>query len=203
VAVQDESTVRGLREVEAWLTEADKRRQSSLPVSSGYFLKHFTTDTKHPSIKSTARIALRLPPSLHSPDGVTFVSTGWEDLSRSLPTLGEGDEQMFLGIMLEELNHKFALRLDPSPSTDWSSQSATDTQQENLHCIVLAGSSHSSWLIDPLESAHLMVVDSTVAGFRITENSMAEMTADIEEKIAELDPSSTVILIQLLDNSIY
>jgi hypothetical protein len=110
---------------------------------------------------------------------------------------------MFLGILLEELNQKFALRLDPNPSTDWSCQSATDNQHEKLPCIVLAGSSHSSRLIDPLESAHFTVVDSTVAGFRITENSVAEMTADIEEKIAELDPSSTVVLIQLLDNSIY
>ncbi len=172
-------------------------------MSLGYILKHFITDTKHPSITSTARIAMRLPSSLHSPDGVAFVSPGWEDLSRSLPLLGEGDEQMFLDIMLEELNHKFTLWLDPSPSTDWSSQSATDNQQENLQCIVLAGSSHSSRLIDPLESAHLTVVDSTVAGFRITENSVAAMTPDIEEKIVELDPSHLVILIQLLDNSIY
>ncbi len=78
----------------------------------------------------------------------------------------------------------------------------TDNQHENLQCIVLAGSSHSSRLIDPLESANFTVVDSTMAGFRITENSVAEMTADIEEKIAELDPSNTVVLIQLLDNSI-
>jgi hypothetical protein len=140
---------------------------------------------------------------LHSPDGVAFVSPGWEDLSRSLPTLGEGDEQTFLGILLEELNQKFALRLDPNPSTDWTSQYATDNQHENLQCIVLAGSSHSSRLIDPLESTHFTVVDSTMAGFRITENSVAEMTADVKEKIAELDPLNTVVLIQLLDNSIY
>jgi hypothetical protein len=38
-------------------------------------------------------------------------------------------------------------------------------------------------------------MDSTMVGFPITENSVAEMTADIEEKIAELDPSNTVVLI--------
>jgi hypothetical protein len=65
--------------------------------------------------------------------------------------------------MLEELNQKFALRLDPNPSTDWTSQSATDNQHENLQSIVLAGSSHSSRLIDPLESAHFTVMDSTMA----------------------------------------
>jgi hypothetical protein len=75
---------------------------------------------------------------------------------------------MFLNIMLEELNSKFALQLDLGPITDWSCQSATDAQAKNSQYIVLAGGSHSSRLIGPLESAHLTVVDSTVAGFRIT-----------------------------------
>jgi hypothetical protein len=201
--VQDENTVRGLREIELWLAEVDKRRHCSLSVTSDYFIKHFTCDTEHPSRSGMARLALKLPSSLHSPDSVTFVSPGWEDLSRSLPTLVEGDEQSFLKVMLEELNLKFALQLDPSPITDWSGQSATDPQAELGPCILLAGSSDSSRLIDPLESAHLKVVDSTVAGFRITESSVATMASDIEEKLTKLDPANTVVLVQLLDNSIY
>ncbi len=201
--MQDESTVRGLREIELWLSEADKRRHCSLPVTSAHFLKHFTTDSKHPSTTGTVRQALRLPSSLHSPDSVTYVSPGWEDLARSLPTLEEGDEQQFINIMLEELNSKFALQLDLSPITDWSCQSATDTPDESGTYIVLAGASHSSRLIDPLESAHLTVVDSTVAGFRITDSAVAAMAADLEEKLADLDPKNTVVLVQIFDNSIY
>jgi hypothetical protein len=166
--VQDESTVRGLREIELWLAEVDKRRHCSLPATSDYFIKHFTHDSTHPSRSGMTRMALKVPSSLHSPDSVTFVSPGWEDLSRSLPALVEGDEQSFLEVMLEELNVKFTLQLDPSPITDWSGQSATDPRTESGPCILLAGSSHSSRLIDPLESAHLTVVDSTVPGFRIT-----------------------------------
>jgi hypothetical protein len=201
--VQDKNTVRGLREIELWLAEVDKRRHCSLPATSDYFIKHFTHDSNHPSISGMTRFALKLPSSLHSPDSVTFVSLGWEDLSRSLPALVEGDEQSFLEVMLEELNVKFALQLDPSPITDWSGQSATDPQTESGPCILLAGSSHSSRLIDPLESAHLTVVDSTVPGFRITESSVSAMASDIEEKLRELDPANTVVLVQLLDNSIY
>ncbi len=73
---------------------------------------------------------------------------------------------------------------------------ASDTQIESGPCIVLAGGRHRSRLIDPLESAHLTVVDSTVAGFRITDNSVATMAADIKEKLAELDPKNTVVLVQ-------
>ncbi len=201
--MQDENTVRGLREIELWLAEVDKRRHCSLPATSDYFIKHFTHDSMHPSISGTTRLALKLPSSLHSPDSVTFVSPGWEDLSRSLPILVEGDEQSFLEVMLEELNVKFALQLDPSPITDWSGQSATDPQTESGLCILLAGSSHSSRLIDPLESAHLTVVDSTVPGFSITESSVSTMASDMEEKLRELDPANTVVLVQLLDNSVY
>jgi hypothetical protein len=114
----------------------------------------------------------------------------------------EGDEQLFLNVMLEELNAKFALQLDPSPITDWSCQYASDTQIENDPCIVLSGGSHSSRLIDPLESAHLKVVDSTVVGFHIMDNSVAAMAADIEEKLAKLDLKNSVVLVQLLDKSI-
>jgi hypothetical protein len=101
--------------------------------------------------------------------------------------------------MLEELNAKFTPQLDPSLIRDWSCQYTSDTQIESGPCINLAGGSHSSRLIDPLESAHLAVVDSTVAGFRIMDNSVA---VDIEEKLAELDSKNTVVLVQLLDNSI-
>jgi lysophospholipase L1-like esterase len=201
--VQDESTVRGLREIEHWLAEVDKRRHCSLPETSAYFIEHFTHNSIHPSRSGMTRMALKLPSSLHSPDSVTFVSPGWEDLSRSLPTLVEGDEQSFLEVMLEELNVKFALQLDLCPITDWSGQYAADPHAESGTCILLAGSSHSSRLIDPLESTHLTVVDSTVSGFRITESSVSAMAADIEEKLRELDPANTVVLVQLLDNSIY
>jgi hypothetical protein len=69
--------------------------------------------------------------------------------------------------------------------------------------ILLAGASHSVRLIDHLESANLTVVDSTVPGFRVSERSVSEMTADITEKLAKLDPAKAVIVIQLLDNVSY
>ncbi len=66
---------------------------------------------------------------------------------------------------------------------------------------MLAGSSHSVRLIDPLESINLRVVDSTTPGFRVTEQSAAEMAVELAEKVSDLDPNDNVIVIQLLDNS--
>ncbi len=136
----------------------------------------------------------------HSSDNSSFVSPGWEDLPGSLPVLGEEDKRSFLQVMLEELNSKFALRLDTDPVTDRSSQLATDSPDEQCLTIVLAGGSHSVRLIDHLESANLRVVDSTVPGFRISESTVADMVADLAERVEGLDPEKTAVCIQLLDN---
>jgi hypothetical protein len=54
-----------------------------------------------------------------------------------------------------------------------------------------------------MESANLRVVDSTMPGFRITKQSNAELSADLAERVSDLDPDNTVIVIQLLDNSVF
>jgi hypothetical protein len=203
--LEDKSTVRGLREVECWLAEVDKRRQYSLPLTSAYFTSTFlqTNSTHVQSTSGNTRYALRLPLSLHLSDSCAFISPGWEDLPRSLPTLGEEDEQSFMNIMLNELNDKFALQLDVNPNVDRSDQIATDHPGEENVSVLLAGASHSVRLIDHLESANLTVVDSTVLGFRISEKSVSEITTDISEKLSEMDPARSVVVLQLLDNVSY
>jgi hypothetical protein len=175
----------------------------ALPDTSEYFIKHFLSTTTQSTSTNTHRHALKLPLALHSSDSGAFVSPGWEDLPRSLPTLGEEDKRSFIQIMFAELNAKFALQLDTCPNTDRSCQLATDNPDKDRFGIVLAGSSHSVRLIDHLESANLRVVDSTVPGFRISETAVAELSAELAEKISDLDPKKNVILVQLLDNSCF
>jgi hypothetical protein len=69
--------------------------------------------------------------------------------------------------------------------------------------IMLAVDSHSVGLIDHLESANLRVIDATLLGFQITETLFAEFFADLAEKVSDLDPSKSAVMIQLLDNSLY
>ncbi len=199
----DDSTIRVLRERELWLAEVDRRRLGSHPDTSDYFIKHFLSTTSQTTSTNSHRQALKLPIALHSSDSGTFVSPGWEDLPRSLPTLGEEDERSLIQIMFVELNTKFTLQLDTCPNTDRSCQLATDNPDEDPRGIVLAGSSHSVRLIDHLESANLRVVDSTVPAFRISETSVADLSAELADKISDLDPRKNVILVQLLDNSCY
>ncbi len=57
--------------------------------------------------------------------------------------------------------------------------------------------------MDHLESANLRVVDSTVPGFRISEAVVDELASELTEKVSDLDPNNFVVVIQLLDNSVY
>jgi hypothetical protein len=72
----DDNTIRGLREIELWLAEVDRRRLGSLPDTSEYFIKHFLSTTAQSTSTNTHRQALKLPLALHSSDSGAFVSTG-------------------------------------------------------------------------------------------------------------------------------
>ncbi len=129
--LEDETLIRSMREVERCFHDIYKKRQHSLPDTSSYLVTDWLTCKKDK--KTAADIhprSLRLPTSLHSLEKGTFVSPGWEDLATSLPILQEEDEGNFLGIMLEELNSKFALQLDLYPSTERSGQQAPDLTGE-------------------------------------------------------------------------
>jgi hypothetical protein len=219
--LQDRSCIRALREVEVWLSEADKRNQHSLPNTSKAFTEQFLTldSSAHPN--STAlpeapaltpnlstnteqlRTGIELPASLHSLAKVYIHSPGWDDLPGGLPILTDEQEANFLTGMLEELNEKFALQLDTCPCTDRSGHSAADSETESEIVIALAGSSHSSRLAGPLTDTYLRVVDVSVPGFRISEKSVELMVEDLTAALADLDDSKTVVLIQPFDNSIF
>jgi hypothetical protein len=121
-----------------------------------------------------------------------------------LPTLKKEDESKLLGVLIEELNCKFALQLDPDPITDRYSQEASGLHDHfDMLNVVFAGGSHSSRMLDQISDPNTKLLDCTVPGFRLTERSVAEMAKDIKEIASELPAKGTVFVMQLFDNSIY
>ncbi len=113
---------------------------------------------------------------MYTLDKVPFVSPGWEDVATHLPTLKKEDESKILGVLIEELNCKFALQLDPDPMTDRYSQGASGLHDHSdMLNEVFAGGSHSSRMLDQISDPNLKLLDCTVPGFRITERSVADM----------------------------
>jgi hypothetical protein len=64
-------------------------------------------------------------------------------LATYLPALQEEEEKKLLGVLIEELNEKCALQLDLEPSTDRSSQLASDYMESDSISMIFTGSSHS------------------------------------------------------------
>ena len=198
----DASTVRSLREVEYWLGEVDKRNAHSLPRTSAYFVRNLYSDQSRP-LRPTPR-GDTLPSNLSTLDMMVFESPGWENLASDLPTLAEKDELKVVRVLIGELNDKFALQLDPNPSTARFGSVDNSTEfNESRFIIALAGSSHASRLQEPLASTHLQVVDVSVPGFRISERAVSSMVSDMEAAISGLPDHKTIVLIQPFDNSIF
>jgi hypothetical protein len=207
--LDDESVIRSILEIELWLADSDKRRMHSLPSTSAHLISEWLRtnkpdpDSDSDSATDTHPHPLKLPNSLHSLEKGTYVSPGWEDLATSLPTLQEEDEKKLLGVLIEELNEKFALQLDLEPSTDRSSQSASDFMEHDSLSMIFAGSSHSARTIDVIERGGLNLLDATTPGFRLCPETVGKMAEDIKDLVDGLNPTNTVISVQVLDNSTY
>jgi hypothetical protein len=204
--------VRSLLDIELWLGDTDKKRTHSLPETSLHLIKELYrpgTSAKHSTggehnAYGKARIPYSMPHSMYTLDKVPFVSPGWEDVATHLPTLKKEDESKLLGVLIEELNCKFALQLDPDPITDRYGQEASGLHDHtDMLNVVFAGGSHSSRMLDQVSDPNTKLLDCTVPGFRLTERSVAEMAKDIKEIASELPAKSTVFIMQLFDNSVY
>ncbi len=192
----DKDMVWGLRVLELRLAEVDWHRLSSIPDTSDYFTSTFLHTSSRNASTITHRQALKLPTSILSSKSGTFISPGWEDLPRSLSALGQEEKQAFLKVMLTELDCKFVLQLDPCPI--WTYLVSMPLTTRTRAAIVLARSSHSVRLIDHLESANLRGTHR-LHGFQASEShKVAETATDLAEKVSDMDPSCSLVLIQLL-----
>jgi len=208
----NQELIRSLLDIELWLGDTDKKRTHSLPETSLHLIKELyrpsttakqSTGGEH-NAYGKARIPYSMPHSMYTLDKVPFVSPGWEDVATHLPSLKKEDESKILGVLIEELNCKFALQLDPDPMTDRYSQEASGLHDHSdMLNVVFAGGSHSSRMLDQISDPNLKLLDCTVPGFRITEQSVADMAKEIKGIASELPPKSTAIVMQLFDNSIY
>jgi hypothetical protein len=121
-----------------------------------------------------------------------------------LPALQEEEESKLVGVIIKELNTKFALQLDLQPSTDRSGQEKTDRHDpSDMLNVVFAGGSHSSCILDTITADNVRILDATVPGFLLTERASTDMAAEIADICSELPSENTVVICQLFDNSIY
>jgi hypothetical protein len=80
-----------------------------------------------------------------------------------LPSLKKEEESKLVGVLIEELNYKFALQLDPDPTTDRYSQEASGQHDHSdMLNVAFAGGSHSSRMLDQISDPNFKLLDCTV-----------------------------------------
>ena len=201
VDIEDQVTIRGLLEIEAWLTSIDTRRLHSLGKTSIYFCNQLSASDGTTNKACELSIPLRMPASLHTRDRIPFVGLGWHNIAPKLKATTPEQEASFLKVMLQELNLEFALQLDTDPSTD---RLLYTHEADRRPLMILGGGSHARRLAEAVGHINPEVIDLTIGGWKISTENVQNLTSDIEEALgnAENIEDCTVILV-LFDNSIY
>jgi hypothetical protein len=204
--LDDESVIRSILEIELWLADSDKRRMHSLPSTSAHFISEWLRTNK-PDTDSDSDSATDITLTLSSCQTLCtrwkrghMLALGGRTWQLVYPPCRKRMKKKLLGVLIEELNEKFALQLDLEPSTDRSSQSASDFMEQDS---IFAGSSHSVRTIDVIDRGGLNLLDATTPGFRLCPETVGEMAEDIKDLVDGLNPTNTVISVQVLDNSTY
>ena len=199
----DPATIRGLLEIEAWLTSVDQRRSHSLRSTSEFFVNTVLTtrqQSDNANLLAAATMPLRMPVSLFSKERSAFVGLGWPNMAAKIPPPSSSDEQLFLSTMLHELNLEFAMQLDTNPCTD---RLLTTSEVIRGPTIIVGGGSHAGRLAEALRSTHPEVVDLSMSGWRISETGAAELASDIAEALDDDEVEDPVVILHLFDNSLY
>jgi len=102
-----------------------------------------------------------------------------------------------------ELNQSYALNLDNKPVLDTMMQDTSSPSWTEDINLVIAGGSHASRLAKAMGEDFPNLVDLSMCGWKLTENSAADLAEDIREQTPEHLVDRTVIILQLFDNAIF
>jgi hypothetical protein len=145
----------------------------------------------------------RLPVSLHKLELGTFTSVGFSNLTAAAPISEESEQELVL-CLIKELNDLFATGLSTEPIVDrFLDDEVFDNDPVTKKQLLLIGSSHLRRITEHLDTEKWDLHELCSGGFRISDYSVAELTAKVDTlKKSDLLKDCTAI-IQLYDNSVY
>ena len=201
--VVDPATIRGLLEIEAWLASVDHRRAHSLRSTSEYYINTLLdnkkpTETANPL--ASISLPIRMPASLFSKERTAFVGLGWPNMATIIHPLSSSDEQLLLSTMLHELNLEFAMQLDTNPCTD---RLLTTSEVIRSKTIIIGGGSHAGRIAEAIRSTHPEVVDLSMSGWLLSENTASELASDISDALDDEEVEDPIVVLQIFDNALY
>jgi len=199
--LDDGPTARALWDTLDWLENVDKRAKHMLPNST-YNLKELSLLAGETvGGLATARLHLRLPAGFRNSDQAAFMLGSCSRLGNKVSAISMEELPAAVATLIGELNEEFAVNLDPAPNLSAGSGTTSCKNPEDI-TILIAGSSHASRLANVLADSHPHLVDISVGGWKLNEDSAVEMAEEIGDHLSETTGKAAVI-VQLFDNSIY
>jgi hypothetical protein len=128
---------------------------------------------------------------------------GFSNLTAAAPISEESEHELVLSL-IRDLNDLFATGLSTEPIVDrFLDEEVFDTEPVIKKQLLLIGSSHLRRITEHLDTEKCELHDLSSGGFRISDYSVAELTAKVDTlKKSEALKECTAI-VQLYDNSVY
>jgi len=216
--VSDPSIIRAQLEIEHWyriVTFSCTKEISRTRLTFIQTLKDVqpSSSTQHPPPvpnRAPERFLLKLPQSLDNYIcSATYLSKGFGDQASLCQPISEEEERVILVSLIREVNEKCGLELGEDISTDRQLRAEEEEVpgilfDEQLEKLVIVGGSNGNRICDELlDTSEVVVTDLSVPGWKVTEKSVEEKTAELRDLLRGLDESTTTIVYQLYDDSSY
>ena len=151
---------------------------------------------------------LSLPVSLVSPQTVSWTSVVGNGLPSVLACSLASEEERTVFTLLDELRSKLAFNLGKkvnfcrNPDTILRNQLPMDSTDH----LLVVGSSHSRRISQYLDMANVSCSSILIPNWRASASKAEALTEEVKKSIAAIPPGKldkTVVIFQLLDNSVY
>jgi len=203
--VMDGTITRKLFDTLSWLKETDTRHYYHLPATTEHYIERILTASDGEPVAAGCEepASMKLPTGIKSKDKSFFYSAGKKNLAATLGPLQHETEANFYEHLMLELNQSYALNLDNKPVLDTRMQDISSPSWTEDINLIIAGGSHASRLAKAMGEDFPNLVDLSMCGWKLTENSAADLAEDIREQTPDHLVDRTVIILHLFDNAIY
>ena len=203
--VDDSTITRKLFDTISWLRETDTRHQYHLPATAQFYMDRVLSAGADEPVAPGCEepLSVKLLTSIKSRDKSFFYSAGRKKLVATLGMPTRDVEADFYEHLALELNQNYALNLETKPVLDVGMQEISSPSWTSEVNLIIGGGSHASRLARAMRDDFPNLVDLTMCGWKLSEDSAADLAEDIKEQTPANLVEKTVIILQLFDNAVY
>ncbi len=192
--------IEDMMDLDSWIVTTGAGQATGLPYSRDTFWRVILKARREGRRVYTSSTPLSLPSGIKNPQIWPFISGAYAGtIPAEIPPLKQEEEKIIVSNLLTELNEKFCVGLDLSPSFDRSIPPPL-TEYNNGRTVFIGGSNLNRITKAAAKVGH-MVIDLTVSGWVPKSGKIEKLCCDTLKKL-NLTEKDTVV-IHLMSNSAF